>query len=134
MAKYDAQCKSCDTQFEFTARIEFYNDPPECPLCAGPTRRIMLQAPAGFVTGKFDAFFSPVDGSIIHNARELAEHNKRNSVVNIQEGYSEEKVLKGDFGAPEKEKSSEDINKDVHEALHDVSQGYKPIIGVQDDD
>lgn len=134
MAKYDAQCCKCDNQFEFQARIEFYNDPPECPLCGGETRRIILAAPQGFVKGKFESFLSPVDGTVINNARELAEHNKRNSVVNIQEGYSEEKVLRGDFGAPEKENTAEDISKDVGEALRDLNNGYKPIVKGADDE
>lgn len=134
MAKYDAQCSKCDNQFEFTARIEFYNDPPECPLCSGPTRRIILQAPQGFVTGKFDPFKSPVDGSVIHNTNELQEHNKRNSVVQIQEGYSEDKVLKGDFGQKKSTNNVKEVADDIQEAIHDVTHGYKPIIGAQDED
>lgn len=134
MATYDAQCNQCDTQFQFTARIEFYNDPPECPLCAGPTRRVILSAPQGFVKGKFDSFMSPVDGSVISTAHDLAEHNKRNGVVNIQDGYSEEKVLKGDFGQKKEEKKVKEVADDVQQAIHDVTHGYKPTIGVQEDD
>jgi putative FmdB family regulatory protein len=134
MAKYDAQCKNCDTQFEFTARMEFYNDPPECPLCAGPTRRIILAAPQGFVKGKFDAYVSPVDLSIISTEKDLQEHNKRNGVVQIQEGYSEAQVLKGDFGRPKEENNVKEVASDVQEAIHDVTHGYKPIIGAQDEE
>lgn len=134
MAKYDAQCNNCDTQFEYSCKIDNREDVPECPLCSHTARRIILQAPQGFIKGKFDAFVSPVDGSLINSARELAEHNKRNSVVNIQEGYSEEKVLKGDFGQKKEENNVVEVAKDVQEAIHDVTHGYKPIIGVQDDD
>ena len=84
--------------------------------------------------GKFDSFISPVDGSIINNARELSEHNLRNSVVNIQEGFSEEKVLKGDFGAPKPENNVAEVADDVQRAIHDVTHGYKPTIGVMEDD
>lgn len=134
MAKYDAQCNHCDTQFEFTARIEFYNDPPECPLCSGTTRRIILAAPQGFVKGKFDAYVSPVDMSVISTERDLIEHNKRNGVVQIQEGYSEDKVLKGDFGKPKPENNVKEVAEVVQEAIHDVTHGYKPTIGAEDDE
>jgi hypothetical protein len=33
----------------------------------------------------FDAFRSPVDGSLIRNGRDLREHNLRNNVVSAQE-------------------------------------------------
>lgn len=134
MAKYDAQCNNCDVQFEFSARIEFYNDPPECPLCSGPTRRVILAAPQGFVTGKFEAFRSPVDGSIVRSSRDLSEHNTRNGVVNIHDGYSEEKVIKGDFGQKKSTNNVKEVSEDVQQAIHDVTHGYKPIIQVQEDD
>lgn len=133
MAKYDAQCAGCDTQFEFVARIDNRDDVPNCPLCGATARRTILHAPQGFVKGKFDAFFSPVDGSIISTARDLEEHNKRNGVVNIQEGYSEEKVLRGDFGQKKEENNVAEVANDVQEAIHDVTHGYKPVIGADDD-
>lgn len=133
MAKYDAQCANCETQFEYIAKIDNRNDVPPCPLCGALAARIMLQAPRGFVKGKFDAFMSPVDGTVINCAKELLEHNKRNGVVNIQEGYSEEKVLKGDFGNKKEEKNVKEVSSDITEAIHDVTHGYKPIIGVDDD-
>lgn len=37
------------------------------------------------VRGNFDAFTSPVDGSLIRNHRELMEHNRRNGVVQTHE-------------------------------------------------
>jgi hypothetical protein len=37
------------------------------------------------VRGNFDAFVSPVDGSLIRNHKELENHNKRNNVVNSAE-------------------------------------------------
>lgn len=134
MAKYDAQCNECDVQFEFSATISSYRDVPPCPLCNGVARRIILAAPQGFVKGKFDAFMSPVDGSVISNSNDLSEHNKRNGVVNIQEGYSEEKVLKGDFGQKRQDNNVVEVSKDIQEAIHDVSHGYKPTIGAQEDE
>ena len=40
---------------------------------------------AGIIVRDFDAFKSPVDGSIIRNHRELQEHNRRNNVVSASE-------------------------------------------------
>ncbi len=37
------------------------------------------------VARNFDAFVSPVDGSLVRNHKELAEHNRRNNVVNSAE-------------------------------------------------
>jgi hypothetical protein len=37
------------------------------------------------VRGKFAAFVSPVDGSLISNQKQLDDHNKRNNVVNAAE-------------------------------------------------
>lgn len=134
MALYDARCGACDTEFEFRCSIDKREDVPPCPLCGALAARIILQAPGGFVRGKFDAFVSPVDMSVISTQRDLQEHNKRNGVVNIQEGYSEEKVMKGDFGRTKEENKVKEVANDVQEAIHDVTHGYKPTIGVQDDD
>ena len=37
------------------------------------------------IHGVFDSFVSPVDGTVIHTARQLREHNIRNNVVNADE-------------------------------------------------
>lgn len=134
MALYDARCGACDNQFEFRSPIALREDVPPCPLCGAMAARIMLTAPGGFVKGKFDAFVSPVDFSVISTESDLSEHNKRNGVVNIQEGYSEEKVLRGDFGKKKEENNAKEVAGDIQEAIHDVTHGYKPTIGAEDDE
>lgn len=134
MATYDARCGACDNQFEYRCAIAVRADVPPCPLCGALAARTILHAPQGFVKGKFEPYMSPVDGSVISTAQDLAEHNKRNSVVQIQEGFDEAKVLKGDFGAPKEEKNDKDIAEDIQKAVYDVTHGYTPIIGVQEDD
>ncbi len=37
------------------------------------------------IHGDIEAFVSPVDGSVISDRKQLAEHNKRNNVVNAGE-------------------------------------------------
>lgn len=107
---------------------------PRCFSCGSGTEKVIVTPPTGFVTGKFEAFVSMVDGTLVRNQKELEEHNKRNGVVNLQDGYSEEKVLNAEFGqqgieGPDKK----DIAKDVQEAINMVSSGYKPTIGAEDE-
>lgn len=134
MPTYQAQCSECDCQFEYLAKVAQCLDVPECPLCGGCSRKVILSAPLGYVTGKFDAFVSMVDGSVVRNQRELSEHNRRNGVVNIQEGYTEDQVVKGDFGKKEVKPDKKEIIKDLVESVHQVKAGYKPKLEVQDDD
>ena len=63
------------------------------------------------IRGNFDAFRSPVDGSIIATHRDLENHNKRNSVVNSAEFSPEflegkrkerERILRGEHTREEK--------------------------------
>jgi len=43
------------------------------------------QATSAYIHGDIQPFVSPVDGSVISDRRQLAEHNKRNNVVNTHE-------------------------------------------------
>lgn len=47
------------------------------------------------IHGVFESFVSPVDGTVIHTARQLREHNLRNNVVCAEEfsqGFLEKKA------------------------------------------
>lgn len=135
MPTYQAQCSECDCQHEYISSVARCLDVPDCPLCGKTSRKVILSAPLGYVTGKFEAFVSMVDGSVVRNDRELKEHNKRNNVVNLQEGFSEEKVLKGDFGQQGTKKvDKKELVKDILEAKHKVEQGYKPTKEVHEDE
>lgn len=54
-----------------------------------------------YVQGDIEPFVSPVDGSVISDRRQLAEHNKRNNVVNAaefsQEYYDKKAQERSDF-------------------------------------
>ena len=75
------------------------------------------------VRGNFDAFVSPVDGSLIRNHRELEDHNRRNNVVNSAEFSPEfmerkrkerERVFTG-------ERTSQQVQRDrmfIHEMIN----------------
>lgn len=110
-----------------------YNKYPPCEACHGPTVGVILAAPKSFVKGRFDPFLSTVDGSVIRNANELQEHNKRNNVRSLADGYDEATILAGTMHKRAAEPTKEEALKDVVEAYHEVSHGYKPTIGAQDD-
>lgn len=128
--KYDAICMTCAHQYDYIRPIADRNDVPPCPECASTdVRKIIVNAPQGCITGKFEAFKSQVDGTIIRNSRELEEHNRRNKVVLLGEGYSNQDILEGRIGqqapsAPDKK----DIAKDIVESIRRCEAGYKPVI------
>lgn len=128
MPTYQAECKRCGHQFEYRAMVSRCMETPVCPSCDyAHTKKVILSAPLGFVTGKFDAFVSPVDGSVIRNQRELLAHNDRNQVVNIQDGYDEATVIAGNYCKPDTTDSGKDVVKEsIRESIHDLEQGYKP--------
>lgn len=134
MPLYDSECPSCGGVMEFHSTVDQRDCTPQCPRCGGATVRVMLKAPMGFVKGNFDAFRSPVDGSLIATQNDLSEHNKRNNVVNIHDGYDEKTVLSGDFGQKLNILDRAEIVEDLKESIHRLNQGYKPVIGEQDAD
>ena len=130
---YEAECEGCGLAFDYSASVKDYQIVPPCPNCAAPAHKVVRTAPRGVVLGKFDAFTSMVDGTLIRNKRELSEHNRRNGVVNLNDGYSEEVVKSGKFGdKPEQESKAEKV-KDIYEAYKAVESGYKPRVEVQDE-
>lgn len=123
----------CGAPVTYHRRIADALDTPECPRCGGQTKKAILSAPTSFVKGRFEAFKSPVDGSIIKNDRDMQEHNKRNNVVNAAEGYSEETINSGNFGRKEEKLDKKELVSDIKESIHMLENGYKPQIEVQDE-
>ena len=134
MPVYEGRCRSCATSVDYIRPVDKRKDTPPCPACGGVVEQAILTPPQSFVTGKFDAFKSTVDGSIIRTNRELQEHNRRNNVVSMADGFSEDKILSGDFGQKEHKLDPKELKADIAEAIHKVSAGYRPEIGAQDDD
>jgi hypothetical protein len=75
------------------------------------------------VKGNFDAFVSPVDGSLIKNHRDLEDHNRRNNVVNSAEFSPEwyakkraerEKVFTGERSREQVLKDRQFINEQIN--------------------
>jgi len=125
MPSYDAKCRSCGKLSTYLSTVEERYSIPPCH-CGGDRSKIILTAPKGFVKGNFAPFKSPVDGSIISTDRALREHNTRNSVVSIHEGYDEAKVLAGDFGRKEVKPDKKELANDIGESIYKLNQGYVP--------
>lgn len=128
--KYDAICMSCVDTFEYYRPVAERNDVPACPKCSSSdVRKIILAAPQACVTGKFEPFKSSVDGTIISTNRDLAEHNRRNNVCLLGEGYSNDDILNGKLGQQEQKRpDKKEIAQDIYDAIKQCESGYKPVI------
>lgn len=127
MAVYDSKCLVCGRLSQYISSVESRHILPPCDWCNGPTKKVIVSAPMGYVKGNFAAFRSPVDGSVISGEHDLREHNARNGVVNVHEGYDEAKVLSGDFDRVEAKPDKKEISHDVGEAIHKLQyEGYVP--------
>lgn len=85
--------------------------------------------PPRLFTKKFSPFWSPVDGSFISNSRELSEHNKRNNVVQLHEGYDERAVeafTKTDWSKEKEKERSGDMHEDMRKSIQKLEEGYTP--------
>ena len=127
MPTYQAECPVCSARHEYVCRVDERDITPSCQ-CGAKTERRIFSAPTGYISGKLEAFVSMVDGTLIRNERELKEHNTRNNVANLNDGYSEEAVVAGSFGAKPVVPDKTDIVKDIVESVKAVSAGYKPTI------
>lgn len=116
---------------ERTCRLAEYEQSPgySCPNCGRPLRRVLTAPRVLLHTTPFESFVSPVDGSIVHSRRELAEHNKRNNVVNTHDGYDEKAILNmvnKDFQKPLDEERRSDLADDMRKAVQKLEEGYTP--------
>lgn len=134
MPTYESACVPCNGIISYVRKVDDRNDVPLCPNCGGTTERIIHTAPKGFVKGKFEPFISNVDGSLISSEQSMREHNARNGVVNMADGYDTATIMKGDYLKPDASPKPEDIKKDIAEATYMVEQGYKPVKEVQEDE
>lgn len=109
---------------------EYEADPTfRCPTC-GDQLTQKISAPRVLLhTAQFEAFRSPVDGSIIASHSDLREHNKRNHVVNVHDGYDEagvQNLTKIDYQKPLDEERRKDLDNDLRTAVQMLDNGYKP--------
>lgn len=130
-------CCSSGKHVRVCSLAEYEADPSySCPSCGRGLERI-ISAPRFLCNTKpFEPFKSTVDGSIITCERELREHNKRNNVVNIHEGYDEKglkDLTKKDFNKELDKERSKDLKQDMAIAVEKLHQGYKPQPAIEGD-
>jgi hypothetical protein len=123
MRTYEAQCRLCGFFTEYRRHVKDCMDTPECPRCEYKMEKVIHTAPRGYVKGKWDPFKSIVDGSAIRTERELAEHNKRNNVASMAEGYTTEQLMRLQGTPPPRDPVKPG---DVIEAYRAIQGGYKP--------
>jgi len=127
---YTYHCEECKRDFERVCSLAAYVEDPtlHCRECGKPAVRVLTPVRI-FSKGNFEPFVSPVDGSVITTSTELQEHNKRNNVVNLHDGYDEAAVKKFTEQrwnqAPEEERKK-DLNADMEKAIQKLEEGYKP--------
>lgn len=132
MPLYDSMCNDCGEVAEYMSSVEECTNPPPCGRCGGATSKVILSAPFWFSKGRFEAFRSSVDGSIIRGERDLKEHNLRNNVVNLADGYDDATITSGNFGRKIEPPCKKQIVEDIGESIRMINDGYKPDIGVYD--
>lgn len=120
---YEACCLTPKGTDRYCSLATYEANPKHhCEACGRELKQLITR-PHVFAKS-FDAFKSPVDGSIISTHRELAEHNKRNNVVNIHDGYDEagvQSMTKRDHTV-----APEGIQEDMQQAIKMLEQGYSP--------
>lgn len=133
---YEGCCGTTPT--ERRCRLAQYLEDPKfhCPKCGRELKQWVTAPRLLNNTKEFKAFRSPVDGSIITSEHALREHNKRNNVVNIHEGYSEQAVkdfTRKDFRKELDQERTKDLAVDIRESITKVDQGYKPEVAPEGD-
>lgn len=134
MPVYDAFCSGCSTVEEYIRTVDNRLDTPPCGKCGGVTTLAIFKAPKGYVQGKFEPFRSTVDGTIIKNHNDMREHNKRNDVVCLADGYSDAQVKAATFRKPVEVPitTKEELAADIMAATIEVRDGYKPEVQYED--
>lgn len=132
MALYDARCDYCGAVLEYQRSISEAWQTPDCPRCGGRMTKVILSAPKAFVKGNFEPFVSVVDGTVIRTNRDMQEHNKRNNVVNLADGYDDATVRAGTFNK-RPEKSKRELAEDISQSIRKLEDGYKPVRGAEDE-
>lgn len=109
---------------------------PVCGTCGARLEARRVTMARNTRVSRFEPFVSPVDGSVITSRRELADHNARNNVVNVHEGYTEEqyknKVNEDLYGAVNKE-IQKDVDNDIKQSINMLNNGHVPEVAPEGD-
>lgn len=128
----------CRDSFDRVCSLAQYEADPSycCPECGKLLTRV-ISAPRLFLrAGQFEPFRSTVDGSVISSHRELQEHNKRNGVVNLHDGYDDKAVMeatKKNYQKPLDDERRKDLDVDIEKSVQKLVEGYKPSVAPEGD-
>lgn len=125
---YQAECGECRAEFEYVSSVADRNNVPDCKTCGGWAHKVIRSAPQACVKGKFAPYKSMVDGSIISTEKDLREHNSRNGVVLLNDGYSDEAIKAGLSVGKQPTQTKDEVAQDIQEAAKAVYNGYEPTI------
>ena len=128
MPVYTARCLDCEAVTDYLRGVDERLNTPQCDECGGDTSLVILTAPKSFVRGRFAAFRSTVDGTIIDSHKSMQEHNKRNGVECLADGYSNESVLSGLPQKKADKMDTKELMRDIAEAAISVRDGYRPEV------
>lgn len=127
----------CGKVRERVCRLAEYEADPtySCPECGRKLSQCVTAPRMLTKTKVFEAFRSTVDGSVISNERDLREHNKRNNVVNVHDGYDDKAVMdmvNRDHIKPLDDERRSDLASDMRQAVEKLQSGYKPQLAQED--
>ena len=128
MPVYTGLCIECEAVADYIRPVDERLDTPPCRVCGSEISLAILTPPKTFVRGRFQAFRSTVDGTIIDSHRAMDEHNKRNGVVCLADGYSNESILAGLPQKKAEKLDTKELMQDIAEAAIHVRDGYKPEV------
>ena len=118
MAIYTYRCVGCDAKAEVVQSIKAYCEAPNVPVCADcggePMERYLTAPLITFDQQPWDAFVSPIDGTLIDSRSKRNEHMVAHGVVPFEE-------IKPDF-----QRNRERIQKEQKEKLKaDIVEGIQ---------
>lgn len=128
---YPYYCADCEVRFDRVCSLKEYELEPIyfCANCGRAATRVLCAPRTLLHTSPFEPFISPVDRTLISSRRELAEHNKRNNVVNTHDGYDEKAIMamtKQDFQKPLDQERKVDLGDDLRKSVQKLEEGYVP--------
>jgi putative FmdB family regulatory protein len=133
MPVYESECTQCGGTQDYLRSVAQCLDTPMCAVCGIRMEKRVFSAPLGYLKGNFAPFKSTVDGSIISTHRDMVEHNKRNNVLCLADGYSDERVKSGQIARKPDKLDVSDLQHDIAEATLMVNNGYRPEVHTDDD-
>lgn len=129
MAIYTYHCPECHKRAEVVQSIKAYCVAPDKPVCCdGPMERYLTPVMTNMDTAPWDAYKSPIDGTVIDSRAKRNEHMAKHDVVMFDE-------VKPDVERARKRIAKEQATErrtDIIESVKMAQAGHKPRLEVAD--